>query len=269
VKIVPLHSVKEIRGYKSSAKIISLGELEKAINVLQSPQWPTEYLPPLDAAKVSSGQAIYEKQCASCHAVIDRTDRKLELTAVMTPVADLGTDPTMADNAASREAQTGVLQGEVDWIALQSEKKLKTFGSEAPGADVLDNVVINTILGQKGADVEAAIDEYIRVKNARPFNPRSYKARSLNGIWATAPYLHNGSVPSLWELLKPSAQRVQQFHVGSRKYDPVNVGFDTTTGSLLDTMLPGNSNAGHEGDGFGTNLTDAEKWALIEYMKSL
>ena len=108
-------------------------------------------------------------------------------------------------------------------------------------------------------------------QNAPTINPRSYKGRSLNGIWATAPYLHNGSVPNLWELMKPPAQRVQQFRVGSRQFDPVNVGFDigsdTFTGaSLLDTRLPGNSNAGHA---FGTTLSDDEKWALIEYMKSL
>ena len=269
VEVVPLRGVEEIRGYKSSAKIVSLGKLEATINALQSPQWPTQYLPPLDPAKVSQGEVLYKKQCASCHAVIDRTDRKLKLKAVMTPVADLGTDPTMADNAVNRTAQTGPLQGEVDWIALESEKKVKKLRAEAPGADVLDNVVINTILGQKGASIKAIHEEYIPVKIARKFDPKSYKARSLNGIWATAPYLHNGSVPSLWELLKPSAQRVKQFRVGSRQFDPVNVGFDTASGTLLDTTLPGNSNVGHEGPGFGTDLTDEEKWALIEYMKSL
>jgi hypothetical protein len=272
VDVVPLRGLKEIRGYKSSARIVSLGALEGTINALQSPQWPTAYLPPLDPAKVSSGKALYEQQCASCHAVIDRTDRKRALKAVMTPVDKLGTDPTMADNAVSRQAQSGPLQGEVDVIVLKTEKKITTLKAEAPGADILDNVVINTILGQKSADIEALIEEYIHVKKAPKFDPRSYKARSLNGIWATAPYLHNGSVPNLWELLKPSTQRVKQFNVGSRKLDPVNVGFDTAPTSsnyTLDTTLPGNSNTGHEGDGFGTNLTDEQKWALIEYMKSL
>ena len=268
VEVVPLRGLEEIRGYKSSVSMVDLGALEATINALQSPQWPTEYLPPLDSAKVSQGEALYKQQCASCHAVIDRTNRKLKLKAVMTPITDLGTDPTMADNAVNRTAQTGSLQGEVDWIALES-KTVKTLGAEAPGVDVLDNVVINTILGQKGASIEAIREEYIPVKIARKFNPKSYKARSLNGIWATAPYLHNGSVPNLWELLKPSAQRVKQFQVGSRKFDPVNVGFDNTGAFQLDTTRPGNSNAGHEGNGFGTNLTDEEKWALIEYMKSL
>jgi len=251
-----------LRGYASSVKIVSLGELEATLNALWSPLWPTQYLPPLDAAKVKSGQAIYQQQCASCHAVLDRTDPKRRLDAVMTPVADLGTDPTMADNALLRAGQTGPLQGEKTFVLAGAP-----FGTQATGVQILDRVVIGTILGQKGAAAAAAVDEFIKVKNAPTINPRSYKARSLNGIWATAPYLHNGSVPNLWELMKPPAQRVQQFQVGSRRFDPVDVGFDTTTGaSLLDTRLPGNSNAGHT---WGTTLSDEEKWAVIEYMKSL
>lgn len=259
VKIEPRSG---LRGYPSSAKVASLGELEATLNDLWSPLWPAQYLPPLDPAKVSSGQAIYQQQCASCHTVLDRTDPKRRLNVVMTPVADLGTDPTMADNALSRAGLTGPLQGDKVFVLAGAP-----FGTEATGTQILDRVVIGTILGQKGAAAEAAIDEFVKVKNAPTINPRSYKARSLNGIWATAPYLHNGSVPSLWELMKPPAQRVQQFQMGSRRFDPVNVGFDTTSGaSLLDTRLPGNSNAGHT---FGTTLSDDEKWALIEYMKSL
>jgi hypothetical protein len=95
----------------------------------------------------------------------------------------------------------------------------------------------------------------------------------LQGIWATAPYLHNGSVPSLAELLKPSTARVAQFKVGSN-YDIQNVGLAaeqtqfnasivTTDCSKLDS---GNSRCGHE---YGTQLTDQEKKALLEYLKTL
>jgi hypothetical protein len=96
----------------------------------------------------------------------------------------------------------------------------------------------------------------------------------LYGIWATAPYLHNGSVPNLWELLTPPAQRKPFFMVGSKKYDPVNVGYVTEESPFKDGKLvvsgadvqPGNSNAGHD---FGTTLSDDEKWQLIEYLKQL
>ena len=96
-----------------------------------------------------------------------------------------------------------------------------------------------------------------------------YKARPLDGIWATAPYLHNGSVPTLRDLLNPVAQRPKTFHVGSRELDTVNVGFVTTPveGSFLfDTSIPGNRNTGHL---WGTTLTEDQKMDLIAYLKSL
>jgi hypothetical protein len=95
----------------------------------------------------------------------------------------------------------------------------------------------------------------------------AYKGRPLNGIWATAPYLHNGSVPNLDELLKPPAQRVKKFLLGSREFDPLKVGFRTDEGTFeFDTTQRGNSNAGHD---YGREFTDQERKALIEYLKSL
>lgn len=101
-----------------------------------------------------------------------------------------------------------------------------------------------------------------------------YKGRPLNGIWATAPYLHNGSVPNLWELLKKPSERTKTFWVGSFEFDAKNVGFITDKGKnefkVLkaggETIMPGNDNGGHN---YGTLLSDEEKWALVEYMKTL
>jgi hypothetical protein len=94
-----------------------------------------------------------------------------------------------------------------------------------------------------------------------------YKARPLNGVWATAPYLHNGSVLSLDQLLKPAVERARTFHVGSQEFDPVNVGFrDDPHQPLFDTTLEGNSNSGHE---YGAGLAPEERRDLLEYLKSL
>lgn len=101
----------------------------------------------------------------------------------------------------------------------------------------------------------------------------AYEARVLQGIWAAAPYLHNGSVPTLAELLKPAAQRTSQFSVGA-KYDVDNVGLAATQDgsgaprSVTDCneLNSGNSRCGHE---FGTSLSDADKKALLEYLKTL
>lgn len=112
------------------------------------------------------------------------------------------------------------------------------------------------------------------------YHPFGYKARPLNGIWASAPYLHNGSVPTLSDMLSPVADPVEGcpegktcrpeiFYVGNINYDPKNVGYiyDQAEGySKFDTTLPGNSNAGHL---WGTALTDPDKAALLEYLKTL
>jgi RoxA-like, cytochrome c-like len=98
-------------------------------------------------------------------------------------------------------------------------------------------------------------------------------------IWATPPYLHNGSVPNLYQLLLPAAQRDKTFYTGSREFDPKYVGYVSTpfeNGFEFRTSEVGNSNAGHEfrnapiGNGvIGPELTDDERWAIIEYLKTL
>ncbi len=109
-------------------------------------------------------------------------------------------------------------------------------------------------------------------------NLDGYVATPLDGLWLKAPYLHNGSVPSLVDLLKPPDDRTDVFYRGYDVYDPARVGFvsdvteDPQTGQKLfeyDTSLPGNSNQGHTGDLQGVNLEDDEKWEIIEYIKTL
>lgn len=97
---------------------------------------------------------------------------------------------------------------------------------------------------------------------------QAYKARPLNGIWASSPYLHNGSVPTLHDLLLPVAQRPAQFSVGRWEYDPRKVGYvsDGQAPFVLDTTLTGNSNRGHE---YGAGLAEADRWALVEYLETL
>jgi hypothetical protein len=104
--------------------------------------------------------------------------------------------------------------------------------------------------------------------------PCGYKARPLVGVWATPPFLHNGSVPTVFDLL--SDTRPPTFRTGSVEYDPVHLGFVNASGPsafTFDTSLVGNSNAGHwfADDGrpgrIGPKLTDADKYAIIEYLK--
>ena len=97
----------------------------------------------------------------------------------------------------------------------------------------------------------------------------------LDGIWLRAPYLHNGSVPSLRDLLEPSDNRPTVFYRGNDVYDPQNVGFradlpeaDGKKFFAFDTRVPGNGNQGHEGAEYGTELSTDKKNALLEYLKT-
>lgn len=99
-----------------------------------------------------------------------------------------------------------------------------------------------------------------------------YVAVSLDGLWLRAPYLHNGSVPTLTDLLEPTENRPQTFYRGYDVYDPENVGFVSQgteaekVGFRYDTQLPANGNQGHL---YGTDLSKEDKAALIEYLKTL
>ncbi len=93
-----------------------------------------------------------------------------------------------------------------------------------------------------------------------------YVNMPLDGIWARAPYLHNGSVPDLDALLAPEAERPVTFFRGCADLEPRRVGFHCTNGFVFDTRLRGNGNQGHN---YGTSLSADEKSALLEYLKTL
>ena len=102
-----------------------------------------------------------------------------------------------------------------------------------------------------------------------------YANQPLDGIWLRAPFLHNGSVPTLRDLLEPGANRPRSFYRGYDVYDPKRVGFISDVAEekgrkyfLFDTRLPGNGNIGHEGKEYGTDLSAEEKDAIVEYMKT-
>ena len=114
----------------------------------------------------------------------------------------------------------------------------------------------------------------------------AYKARPLAGVWATGPFLHNGSVPTLYQMLSPHDERDARFFVSPGSFDPVAVGVDTKPsgdGYWLDTRLTGNANVGHEfREGYvpgkteaddpqygviGPALSPEERWAIVEYLK--
>jgi hypothetical protein len=104
-------------------------------------------------------------------------------------------------------------------------------------------------------------------------------APPLDGVWATAPYFHNGSVPTLWHVLHP-AERPTVWRRTPTGYDDSRVGLEveeltelppgrlrsSDRRTFFDTRKPGKSAAGHD---FPDVLTEAEKAAVLEYLKTL
>ncbi|MCW8093371.1 hypothetical protein [Alteromonas sp. ASW11-130] len=115
---------------------------------------------------------------------------------------------------------------------------------------------------------EAGIERAGLVEEPLP----GYVAQFLDGVWLRAPYLHNGSVPTIRDLLLPPAQRTVTFYRGYDVYNKEDIGFISQgnkakrVGTLLDTRVKGNSNQGHD---FGTQRSESDKEALMEYLKSL
>jgi hypothetical protein len=98
----------------------------------------------------------------------------------------------------------------------------------------------------------------------------------LDGIWARSPYLHNGSVPTLRDLLDRAEDRPDVFYRGYDVFDFENVGYIADVEQegakeffRYDTRVTGNSNSGHDGKPYGTHLAPEQKDAIVEYMKTL
>ena len=239
---------------------------QKAMMDMTSPLWPEEILGPIDQALAAQGATIYQGQCGECHALIDRVehappggyvegaDHRIAIPTF--PLDAIGTDPRQAVTFATRMVDLSKIGGPAQISSFQA------------GQTVTEKIVSQWIAQ---SPENAALAEM--VNQGRPNELRGelvYRARPLNGTWATAPYLHNGSVANLQELLTPAARRAKVLYMGNWDFDPVRVGYEASSpflgASILDTRLPGNSNAGHE---FGTALGDADKAALIEYLKTL
>jgi len=169
----------------------------------------------------------------------------------------------------------------------RAEAGKAVFDSHCAGCHASERTGTRVPAGVVGTDVErlktwskkAAVESNKVVRNFGierrglvENEPSGYIAAFLDGIWLRAPYLHNGSVPSLRDLLKPAAERPKIFYRGYDLYDPENVGFVTEgpeaqrIGTRYDVSERSNGNQGHE---FGTHLPAKDKDALIEYLKTL
>jgi mono/diheme cytochrome c family protein len=285
--------------YKSSVNIKSLDEMEQMIkgntppnakdgfSGLKSPKWPGDILPPIDQKLAAQGAELYKTHCQECHrppvtneAFYDFNNKdwwtknqigEAILKVENIPISHIGTDPAQAADMASRT------------VATPANLDIReTSFALALGAVV--EKTVNYIYDQKKPPMNAA--ERRAADGNMPNELRkdlAYKVRPLNGVWATPPYLHNGSVPTIEALLGPPEDRPKKFYLGSREYDPVNLGYKfekITNGFEFDTSIRGNWNTGHEfrkeyskdkeiKGVIGPALSPADRKALIEYLKTL
>jgi hypothetical protein len=263
--------------YKSSVEVGNLRKIERQMTRLESPVWPESILPPIDRARAARGEHLFVRHCAECHAEIDRTDPHRRVVAHISSLDDVGTDSSMAWNSVHFAGRSGILRNQ--YIGTGVGDIL--LDTRAPVAELLTKVTIGVVATpnpdhwwlRRGYDWARELGAAFFSNEIKPsirrgkYNPDntvdpyasivSYKGRSLNGIWATAPYLHNGSVPTLYDLLLPPRLkgdtsagpfRPDTFRVGSREFDPALVGFKTSgyDGFKFETRLRGNRNGGHE-----------------------
>ncbi len=313
--------------FTSSIDLVNLSRIESHLASLTSPVWPTQKadnpqqeiakaifdkLPEwqIDGKKVRRGRQLYAEYCESCHEVIDRTDRDRIVVANMSSIDIAGTDPAMAENSVNYKGYSGNFRN-----TYQSESVGSlVIKDRAPVVQILTAATMGEVTTAPDPDkwwprraldwlymlAKSFFDNEIKASvksgnyqpdtTASPYQSLlSYKARSLNGIWATAPYLHNGSVPSIYDLLLPVKRegdpedglyRPSEFQVGSREFDPIKIGLraEGYEGFTFKADKRGDFNSGHE---YGTQhappvdgkvlepLTDEERWDLIEYIKTL
>lgn len=295
--------------FESSVNVHNLRRLEQRLWKLQSPQWPEDILPKIDRARAERGEKLFGEYCLACHSEMERDDPNRRVVAQMSSLERVGTDPRMANNSVFYGGWSGILRNE--YVDMDAGPLL--LDQRAPAAALLTKATLGTVATPYPYDnpirrgVNWAYDLIYAFFNndIKPslkggtYDPDTsvdplkslfaYKARPLNGIWATAPYLHNGSVPTLYDLLLPKKRpgdpadgeyRPDTFIVGAREFEPEKVGLRHSgyAGFAFDTNLPGNSNAGHEYTTGGTAQPDGrilpvlDKQArldLLEYLKTL
>lgn len=256
--------------WKTSIDFVGASKMEASFRQLSSPKWPESALGEINSKMAKNGKVLFEKNCSGCHApypIRAPENARAKLAVVTVPLDTIGTDPNHAKTYHERKYNLAKLTGDSSPISgsdglLLAIDQIKNYG--------YDRLKLNK---QKREEM----DGFGRENKIRA--PLAYKARTLDGIWATPPYLHNGSVPNIYELLSPASERSKQFWTGGYEYDPVNLGYVSSKGSgnyfLFDTTISGNLNHGHEfNDGkgkgiIGRKLSRNERLELIEYLKVL
>ncbi len=268
--------------FKTTSDFAALIKIEETYKTLKAPEWKQfsdlELLPPLDTDLIERGRKVYTaNNCIACHAIQPEITSKNIVffgrsfwKTNVTPIDEINTDRARLDVDTK--------------TVVQLPEILKVQFQDVFGKDSVNNGQVNASQ-YRAYVVRDMIMNYFERENLG--NPAKYtasscrlpdrnqavigyKAKSLEGIAFTAPYLHNDSVPTLSDLFLPVSKRPKKFYIGCRDFDAANVGFqcnkDSENSYEYNTELPGLSNTGHE---YGTDLSELDRKALIEFLKSL
>lgn len=270
----------------TSINLKNLNDLEGYVRKLKSPEWPKEVFGPIDETLRAAGEKLYngegergrEVYCARCHYQKPQESYLLEnFPLYESPIHEIGTDATNTYNFYARRVDAPLF-GWKDRPADDAVADLTTL--------ITQTLCLNLKKSEWHDDqvyCEEKMQEMTQGRKNIWRNPLIYMAGTNWGVWATAPYLHNGSVPNLYQLLSPREERSVKFCVGNLEFDPKHVGYVLSEAPCaafdefeFDTNKIGNANTGHEfrndalGNGvIGRWLAPKERLAIIEYLKTL
>jgi hypothetical protein len=284
-EVLGVFGTADLRGppgarYASTVRFRDIHAIETWLQSLEAPRWPEPLLGAIDEGRWREGREIVRANCLGCHTVPPDWRMTEAAQAVggmrfiqpgIVPGLRVGTDTTYTAALVQRTIRTGALAD--------------VFGGrpEVPAPEFF-----GTVVGQvtaRGLREQNLTPQEMLAWNGFRFTPGqgggppvpwsapreafvSLKAGPLLGLWATGPFLHNGSVPTIYDLLSPPAERPAVFWTGGQELDVERLGFrsEEAPGRFrFDTALPGNRNIGHAFPAIP--LVPSQRYAVIEYLK--
>jgi hypothetical protein len=267
--------------YASSILLNELHAVESWLETLRPPKWDEALFGPIDPALAATGAELFRQHCVGCHnappyRLTDPEQNFFKKTFIEIGRVDyrkIGTDPTYMNSFLARLVRTGPATGTVngqDQVVPAGIYLLNTT------AAILTRLIKEAKLSKEqqaalaGFRLRPPLTPGAEPQPYQAPSPFDLKASPLPGIWSSGPYLHNGSVATVYELLSPVQQRRSVFWTGGRELDRKRLGFvseDAPGRFRFDTSLPGNQRTGHVYPPQG--LRPDERNAIIEFLKSL
>lgn len=294
--------------YKSNIDVVTLHELEQLMRKLKPPRWPQARFEKaddnkafqIDPAMAAKGKLLFQEKerCVTCHVPSyskPNQYKKKFLDLKVIPLNVIGTDPAHVTKFGDRQVKTGMLEPLIGKATIRAKEFMKIATAEIRNKKYVEQKVEK----DKYDEMDGFRENEWDAEKCDPTKDgkgkvcwQGYIARPLAGVWATPPFLHNGSVPNLDQLLSPLSERSTCFYVGHHEFDPKHVGYvlkecqgpapaDASderayyddNGFKFVTSISGNLNTGHEfsnnGKGkFKRSFTCEERMAIIEYLKT-